>query len=364
MTNHVRSEYPAFGHGEIEVERGVAVHSIRYLVLWLTTACNLRCSYCYRGEAAVESMPMDVLKSALRLAGVSGLPFHVQLAGGEPTLEPKLIEYAGRSIRDAGWPATIALQTNGTLLDGETIELCRWYSIDVCLSIDGPPAIQEELRGRAKASFRGLHLLAQSGMPVRVTAVLSAANVAHLKELILCLAAFPNVRGVALDPLVRKGNGTAGSVGEPTESAVRAGVTGMLEALTLVNGLRPVPIRWREYDAVGGAMKGSVEKTDYCHACRGESLAVHPDGTVYPCSQTVGDRTREAGTVDLVDWVKLRDSFRGIALRGNCGECPLAGRCPGDCPSRISYSVGRGSSKVVCAVYRTIANWVAEKEIP
>lgn len=65
--------------------------SLRYVVLWLTTACNLRCAYCYRGDPPASTMPLEVARSALKLAAQSGLPFHVQMAGGEPTLEPGLM---------------------------------------------------------------------------------------------------------------------------------------------------------------------------------------------------------------------------------------------------------------------------------
>jgi uncharacterized protein len=98
---------------------------IRYLVLWLTTACNQRCVYCYRGEQPVLTMPMEVARAALELAAGSGLPFHVQLAGGEPTLEPDLIEAVGALVRQMGWPATLALQTNGTMIDDWLIDIFR-----------------------------------------------------------------------------------------------------------------------------------------------------------------------------------------------------------------------------------------------
>ncbi|MGO9566145.1 MAG: radical SAM protein [Desulfomonilaceae bacterium] len=339
----------------------MTTHPIRYLVLWLSTACNLRCVYCYRGEQASMTMPFAVAQTALRLAGASGLPFHVQLAGGEPTLEPWLIEVIAKSVRNAGWPATLAMQTNGTLLDAGLVAVCKRYGVDICVSIDGPPAVQERVRGNAKAAFQGLNLLSRSEMAIRVTTVLSDANVGYLGELVLCLAAFSNVEGVALDALVRKGRAETEDIAEPTAAATRVGMTGMLRTLKQVNRLRAAPIRWRECDAVSRALKENVETPAYCHACRGESLAVHPDGTVYPCSQTVGDRAKDLGTLDRIDWAKLRNMYRGVRLQGSCSECELNGRCPGDCPSRLQYN-GSASPHVMCTVYRTIAGWVAEKE--
>jgi uncharacterized protein len=105
---------------------------------------------------------------------------------------------------------------------------------------------------------------------------------------------------------------------------------------------------------VNSALKGYGKRGGYCHACKGESLAVHPDGTVYPCGQTVGDPAMAAGTVDRVDWGRLRGMFRGLRLSGDCNECPLQNRCPGDCPSRMHYNGRWGSDDAMCLIYRTI----------
>jgi len=339
----------------------MTAHPIRYLVLWLTTACNLRCAYCYRGEEPPTAMPLDVAQAALRLAGASGLPFHVQLAGGEPTLEPGLVEDVGRLVRSAAWPATVAMQTNGVLLDARLLAVCKRCGIDINVSIDGPPPVQERIRGNAKDSFRGLDLLSRSEMQVRVTTVLSDANAGHLDELVLCLAAFPCIRGVAVNPLVRKGRALTGAVGEASPAAVRNNVRRMLEMLRQINRLRAAPIHWREHNGVCRSLRGDSPIRAYCHACRGESLAVHPDGTVYPCGQTIGDPIKASGKVDCVDWTKLKTMFQGVRLQGNCGECALDGRCPGDCPSRLQYGDAT-SPKVMCTVYETIAEWIAEKE--
>ncbi len=334
-----------------------AAPPIRYLTLLLTTACNLRCAYCYRGEQIeADAMPLEVARRAMELAASSGLPFHVQMAGGEPTLEPKLIDAVGKAARGAGWPATLALQTNGTLIDEEIIRICKQHNVSVGLSIDGPPSVQAKLRGCAGAVFRGLGLLARAEVPVRVTAVLSSVNVDRLGDLLLALATFPNVEGIGLDPLVRKGRAPEADLPTLSEEAVREGALRMMATLRRVNRLRAAaPIRWREWDAVRRALSGDAKPRSYCHACAGEGLAVHPDGSVYPCSQTVGDPTMRAGSLDAIDHAKLGSVFRDLRLRGDCRGCPLEGKCPGDCPSRLAYNKG-DHPHAMCAIYRTLAS--------
>jgi uncharacterized protein len=334
--------------------RSHAAPRVRYLVLWLTTACNLRCAYCYRGEQPVATMPLEVARAALELAAASKRPFHVQLAGGEPTLELQLVEAIGALVRRRAWPATVAIQTNGTLIQTRLIDVCRRNGITVGISLDGPPAVQARTRGMAGATFRGLGLLATHAVPVRVTTVLSSANAATLNALAFCLAPYPNVRGFGLDPVVNKG--AAGSSPDllPSPEAVGDGVRQLLTAFHLINRSRKNRLQWREWDAVCRAMGEPRPIKPFCHACRGESLAVHPDGTVYPCGQTIGDPAMAAGTLDAVDWNRLKGVYRDVRLTGDCGPCPLDGRCPGDCPSRLSYN-SSVSPQPMCLVYQAIA---------
>lgn len=336
-------------------------HPVRYLVLWLTTACNLRCRYCYRRSEAPAAMTRDVAKKAISLAAVSGLPFHVQLAGGEPTLEPELIEFVGRMVRKARWPATLAIQTNGTLIDRTLINLFRRYDIAVGVSLDGPPDVQEELRGDSGKTFRGLALLEQEAVPFRVTAVLSSLNAGRLHDLVLTLARFFTVRGVGLDPVVRAGRGRDSAKLCPSAEAVRLGIRAMHDAIEWIKNHYGVYLEWREMEKVRHALSGNGTAAPYCHACNGESLAVHPDGAAYPCGQTIGDPDMAAGAVDSVDWTVLENCYQNMRLQGNCKVCPLAGRCPGDCPSRLHYNSGDGP--VMCTVYQTIAEKLMEKQI-
>lgn len=328
--------------------------SVRYLVLWLTTACNLSCRYCYRKESAPATMSREVAREALALAAASGRPFHVQLAGGEPTLEPGLIEFVGRTVREAGWKATLAIQTNGTLVDHRLVDLCRRFAIAMGISLDGPPAVQESLRGRSGATFRGLYLLEAEGIPVRITTVLSAANVCRLADLALSLSLFPNILGMGFDPLVMTGRAQTSEDLLPSPEQVRTGVQKLMKALEQMKRHCKSSLEWRELQKVRHALAKVAEAGPYCHACLGESLAVHPDGRVYPCGQTVGDPEMNAGMIDSVDWASLRTCYQGLRLRGACSSCSLEGRCPGDCPSRLRYNQG-GAAHTMCSLYQAIA---------
>jgi uncharacterized protein len=334
--------------------------AIRYLVLWLTTGCNLHCRYCYRKSEDTSAMSEETAEQALGLAAASGVPFHVQLAGGEPALEPGLIEFVACTVRSNRWPATIAVQTNATLVNRHFIDLCSRYHIEVGVSVDGPPDIQEKLRGGAGATFRGLALLDQAKIPVRVTTVLSSVNVGRLYDLVVALARFSNVRGIGLDPLVMSGGATGAVDLLPSLEAVTSGTRHFLTAMGLVNRTYGVGVQWRELEAVRKALSPGGPSRHYCHACTGESLGVHPDGTLYPCSQAIGDPAMTVGTVERVEWDRLKELFYTNRLSGECDTCRLAGRCPGDCPSRLYYNGDVASA--MCAIYRCTAELLMAQE--
>lgn len=87
--------------------------TVRSLVPWPTGACDLDCRYCYRTLRRGMMSPAAAL-AALEVAAASGEPFHVQFAGGEPTLNQPVLTAICERIRQDRLPATVALQTNAT----------------------------------------------------------------------------------------------------------------------------------------------------------------------------------------------------------------------------------------------------------
>ncbi|MGQ9920588.1 MAG: radical SAM protein [Desulfobacca sp.] len=345
--------------------------TIRYLTLWLTEACNLHCRYCYRPPVtAPQTMSREVIDRALTLAAGSGRPFHVQLSGGEPTLVPELIAYTAQRLRKLGGRATLGLQTNGTRLTSALVTLVQRYHLQVGLSVDGPPAVHDALRGGFAETLAGMQLLEQAQVPFRVTTVVSAANLATLDLLVLMLSGFRSCQGIGLDLLLTKGQALQHGVQPAAPEAWRQAIGALLRSLAFSNQRRQNPLRWREWDLVRRAGMARRQQ-GFCHAARGESLAVQPDGTVYPCGQTCGEPQWAAGTV----WQLRPDRLKLLAERcrprqADCQTCPLTACCPGDCPSRLFYNNPR-EAELVCILYQTIwqhdrrqAPWPSAVQIP
>ena len=123
----------------------------RALVVHLTSACNLRCAYCFQRDKQPLALAWPPLREALEWALASpGSAARVTFTGGEPLLEFPLLARAVGFI-DRERPRELAVRidvlTNGLLLDDETIAFVADHDIHVHLSIDGRPPAQD-LRGR------------------------------------------------------------------------------------------------------------------------------------------------------------------------------------------------------------------------
>lgn len=287
--------------------------------------------------------------AALDLASRSGKPFHLQLAGGEPTLEPRLIEELARKVRSVGMPATISVQTNGTLLTRPMAEMFRRWDISVGVSLDGPPEQHERLRGNYLETLLGLEHLERAGVGFGVTAVVCAENVSHLTSLAMLLSNFQNAHGIGLDLLVSRGKAAHNGPAMANASDLANAMVELVQTLTWINQRRKTPLVLRELDSLNN------DKKVFCHSSNGSSLAVHPDGSLYPCGQTMGDPDLALGNIDRPDFEKINGLSCQKLTNDNCASCVLNGHCPGECPSRLKYN-GQAGRELACAMLQGLAH--------
>lgn len=328
---------------------------LSYLILMLTDQCNLSCRYCYLGENKKKpgqgtTMDTAIVDQAVEMAVHGQRPFHVQISGGEPFLEPELLAYTARRIRKADPLASIGIQTNATCLNKACIDLIQEFDLIVGVSLDGDPPVQDALRGRSSETFRGLTLLEEHQIPFNVTTVVSDANAESLHRLVMVLGGNSMARGIGLDLLVLKGHAQMDSLRPAGPSQIRSGITKMRRALSMVNQGRSIPLVIRELDKIRKTHKSS---RPFCHAATGQSLAVTPQGYLYPCSQTAYDPQFFMGTIDQ-HTSPFTDRIIKHDIVQTCTDCSVKGHCPGDCPSRLHYNRNRGPN-LFCSLYRALS---------
>lgn len=305
-------------------------------------------------------MTEDVIDKALEVVSKSEEPLHIQITGGEPTLVPHIVEAilqkARASIRR---PYSVGLQTNGTALNAEFIKKLKQFGVQVGISLDGPPAVHEELRGKAGLTLKAMAMLERFKVPFRITTVVTSRNVGFLDRLLYTVAGFNEIRGIGLDIVIRKGRALSKSSEIlPSPDELRKGIESLVMAFETVNKIRSTPVALRELERLQNSLNKKRSKF-FCYAFRGESMAVMPDGTVFPCGQTAGDERFRAGNVWNIDESKLSSLSRFSLSEIHCNGCLIEHFCPGDCPSRIFYN-GKDTN-LACIMYQTIWNAVKDR---
>ena len=145
--------------------------------------CNIRCHYCYQNP---ERDAGNVLKSydidrMIQTIESRNAPF--TLFGGEPLMLPmkdleRLLAYGLAKFGRNG------IQTNGTLIRDEHLDLFRKYAVRVGLSIDGPDELNdirwagslERTRESTRRSFEAIKKLCTAQMPPALIITLHRGN--------------------------------------------------------------------------------------------------------------------------------------------------------------------------------------------
>jgi len=236
-------------------------------MLELTYRCNWRCGFCYnprhrdlRGLKGAEWVEVIV---ELRELGT----LTVTLTGGEPLLHPDFFRIA-RAVREQGF--ALRVFTNGSLIDAETAQrLAELHPMGVELSLHGATAATHDgttgTPGSWSSLVQALDRLEASGVRVLLKTPLTRLNEGELDAMI----AFAAERRVPylVDPTLSPRDD--GSM-KPLEYSASDDVIASL--------LRNPTVRTSLGEQV--REKGGVN----CGLGR-ITLAVDPEGNVYPCPQ-------------------------------------------------------------------------------
>ncbi len=165
----------------------------RYLIMVLTHGCNLRCNYCGAGATEANS-PVMSLTMAKRIADIffsfSQCDFiQVQFHGGEPLLLSdawyhEVVQHINDLSNQYGKKTIYGIQTNGTLLTEQRIKQFRLLNVNLSVSFDGTPAINDLWRSCGKTVERSLQLLEGAGRDPGIILVLHKDNCSHIKDIL------------------------------------------------------------------------------------------------------------------------------------------------------------------------------------
>ena len=266
------------------------------VLLKVASRCNIDCAYCYvyhLGDFGWSRQPKRIsletstaVADALsELALTEGQQFAVVLHGGEPLLLGKdglgyVITSLRRALPDA---CAISIQTNGTLITSEILDLCADNSVTISLSLDGPRHIHNQnrvgfdARGTFDRVMEGLECLRSHPAGQQLfTGVLAVVD--PTSDPIEVYSFFKDLNPPSLDFIYRDGNHSNFPPGKVSLSTTEYGswMARLFEAYVADED----PIRIRILDDMvklvlgGSGTKEGIGLTDY------GMLVIDTDGSI------------------------------------------------------------------------------------
>jgi len=183
----------------------------------IVNSCNLACPTCFADsprDPHVDAVPLAELQQ--RIQGVidrkGGIEI-LQLSGGEPTLHPQFAELLMWCHANPGIDYVL-LNTNGVRIAQDDAFLdalaktFRYGKFQLYLQFDGPQeAGQRDLRGAdlREVRRRAIERCNALNIPITLAMTVTPRNLAHLWEAVEFGLKYPNIRGVAFQPMFTSG---------------------------------------------------------------------------------------------------------------------------------------------------------------
>jgi uncharacterized protein len=311
-----------------------------HIMLIPTLGCPSKCKYCWSSEEGSPIMSIETIKEVVAwLKNFRSDRVTFTFHGGEPLLAgADFYRQALPLLSDGLKELTpeFAMQTNLWRMTPEIAEVLAKYQVPIGSSIDGPEAITDSQRGDGyfAKTMRGYEIAKAAGLSVRFICTFTNKSVKFRDEIFdfFLKNGFTLKLHPAL-PSLRSEN--------PKEWALEPAEYGDLlvylldKALEHMNEIEVMNIN--DLCRCVFTRRGTV--CTYVD-CMGNTFAIGPDGSIYPCYRFVGMPEYVMGNVyDHPSMGDLMQSEAGKLMSGfkefvdsACKECSHIKYCRGGCP--------------------------------
>ena len=298
-----------------------------HVVFWTTNDCNLNCSYCYNrigNNIKKEYMTKEVADAAIDMltkldCWETADEIAVQFHGGEPLMNCDIIEYIMERF-EALVPASklyYGMTTNGTLYDERRKKIINKIN-ELSLSLDGKAEIHDLNRKyvNGKGSFEQVMATAKDiskKKDVRLRMTVTRDTIGDLCDTV-CYFLEEGFRRII--PVLDMYDSHWKDEDEPI----------IFEQFRKIKEY----IEEKEY---GDAVISYVTESEFVRKakCTGgvESFHFLPDGSIYPCSLTVGDSYWYMGNVSTgLDKAKVEElQMINNKDTSSCSGCEMYHYC-------------------------------------
>jgi uncharacterized protein len=336
-----------------------------------TLGCPSKCNYCWSSEEGSPIMSIQTIKETVKwLKKLRDDPVTFTFHGGEPLLAgaefyKKALPLLANGLNDR--KVAFALQTNLWKMTPEIAKILAKYDIPVGSSLDGPREINDVQRGKGyyENTMKGYKIAKDNGLNVKFICTFTSYSINFKEEIVkyfmdnnLTLKlhpALPSLRSDqpekwALDPE---------QYGELLVYLLDKYLDnwGSIEVMNIDNLCKNVFTR-------RGTVCTFVD-------CMGDTFAIGPDGSIYPCYRFVGMPKYVMGNVydhptmeDLAKsepW-KVMQKFKERVDK-ECKDCAHIRYCRGGCPYN-AMAPSDGEIKGVdpyCIAYKRIYDEIKER---
>ncbi len=317
--------------------------SLKALCLHASHDCNLRCKYCFAGTGPFggdrEHMSFEVGRKALDLLlreSGSRRQLEVDFFGGEPLLNldvvKQIVAYGKEAALKYDKIINFTLTTNGVNLNQEARQFLNEEGLQLVLSLDGRPEVNDAMRGNGTYQrivpniLETVRTRGNKNYYLRGTFTANnpdfAEDVKHLYDL--------GIRELSLEPVVEKDGEyrlTEKQMERMEEEYDRLAQF-YLEKKQMDQGFTffHFEISLDHGPCLPKRLTGCGAGFDY--------FAVTPKGDLYPCHQFVGRTGFKMGNVDEgVTNLSLRQEFGAATLykKEGCADCWARFYCSGGC---------------------------------
>ncbi len=294
-----------------------------------TLKCNARCPYCY--EHGVKHVDFDETKIDALINFIKrykkDLPVKLNWFGGEPFLNPKIIDAVTKQLGEAGLEYESFAITNGSMITRQLIErkFKKWNLRGIQITLDGTAeqyakrkAYVDGQRQVFKKILNRIEWLAEADIHVDIRLNIDRQNMKDILDLVYVLQArFDGNKNVVYYP---------------------AFVTGVKNKLSDAEKIAFVKEIFR---ALANPAKMSINDRLYsfprslpCMRNDPQSFSVDVYGRVYNCEHLVGRKEKALGTLKRLP-EKINEARLNEPLREECTSCIFLPKCMSGCSSNM-----------------------------
>lgn len=319
-------------------------------IVEVSTACNLRCTYCFATRPNPKIMDRSVVERIIdSLARFNGPGQETKYIwhGGEPLLAGlpffrHVLDVQAR-LADIGYVSRNSIQSNGTLLTDEWVDFLRDNHFGVGSSLDGLKEIHDTKRigqdgkGSYDLVMANIQRARERGLTVGVICVIERDTLPHVERI------YREMKGsgihFTMSPVTPTRSGVHSSAAiQPLTPDEYADVLIRLFDIWFDDPEQIITVN-PPHSVVQGLLYGGLPL--FCNSddsCFSRFVSFLPDGSVYPCNRFASESGFRLGNVLLNDLSTILEQeprksllARTKATLEPCSVCESNDMCRGGC---------------------------------